>query len=97
MDQTFWLYILASGKRGTLYVGVTSDLGRRMHEHREGLLPGFTRTYGVKRLVYAETFSSIDDARRAERAMKRWRRVWKIELVERANPAWRDLYPDINT
>ena len=96
MDRLFWLYILASRRLGTLYVGVTGDLGRRILEHREGLLPGFTKTYGVKLLVYAEAFSNIDDARRAERAIKRWRRAWKIELIERDNPTWRDLYLDLN-
>jgi putative endonuclease len=95
MQDAFWVYILASGKNGTLYIGITNDLARRLFEHREGLVPGFTRRHGVTRLVYAESFASVDEARRAERAMKRWRRAWKIQLIEKHNPDWRDLYEDI--
>ncbi len=96
MERVFWLYIMASKRHGTLYVGVTGDLGRRIFEHREGLVDGFTKRYAVKTLVYAESFSSIDDARSAERTIKRWRRSWKVQLIERDNPTWRDLYTDIN-
>jgi putative endonuclease len=88
----YWVYILASKRLGTLYVGVTNNLSRRVHEHREGLVPGFTQTYAVTLLVYAEEFLSIDDARTAEARLKKWRRVWKIELIERDNPRWDDLY-----
>ena len=96
MERMFWVYILASRRHGTLYIGVTNDLARRVFEHREGLVQGFTRTYGVKRLVYAESFISIDEARQVERAMKRWRRAWKVQLIEKGNPQWRDLYDDID-
>jgi putative endonuclease len=96
MDSTFWLYILASRRHGTLYIGVTNDLARRVFEHREGLIPGFTQRYGVKQLVFAHPYSSIDEARAAEHSMKRWRRSWKIQLIERDNPDWRDLYPELN-
>jgi putative endonuclease len=96
MTEGFWLYILASGRHGTLYVGVTNDLARRMLEHREGLLPGFTRRYGVTRLVYAESFASVADAIDTERRIKLWGRAWKIALIERDNPTWRDLYLEMN-
>jgi putative endonuclease len=92
MGKTFHVYILASQRNGTLYVGVTSDLARRVFEHREGLIGGFTRTYGVNILVWAEAFSNVHDAIAAERRIKRWRRAWKLELIERGNPQWRDLY-----
>jgi len=92
MGKTFHVYILASQRNGTLYVGVTSDLARRVFEHREGLIGGFTRTYGVNILVWAEAFSNVHDAIAAEKRIKRWRRAWKLELIERGNPQWRDLY-----
>jgi putative endonuclease len=96
MDRIYWVYILASRRNGTLYVGVTNDLGRRAYEHRNGLISGFTKTYHVRLLVYAEAFSNIDDGLRTERAIKRWRRAWKIALIEERNPTWRDLFDEIN-
>jgi putative endonuclease len=96
MVETAWLYILASGRRGTLYVGSTTDLARRIFQHRERLIPGFTRTYGVTRLVFAEPFANIAEAYAAEQRIKRWRRAWKIKLIEERNPLWRDLYEEIN-
>ena len=87
-----WVYILASVARGTLYVGVTSDLSRRIYEHREGLIPGFTKTYGVKMLVYYEPHDSISAAIQREKNIKHWPRAWKIELIEKMNPGWRDLW-----
>ncbi len=90
-----YMYILASKRNGTLYVGVTSDLVKRTYEHRTGAVPGFTQTYGVKRLVYFERHDRIDDAIRREKQVKRWRRTWKIELIEKDNPFWRDLWPEI--
>lgn len=80
---------------GTLYVGVTNDLARRVYEHRKSLVPGFTQAYDVKMLVYAEEFVSISDAREAEARIKKWRRDWKIKLIERDNPNWDDLYPSL--
>ena len=91
MNEAFYVYILASRYRGTLYVGVTNDLSRRVGEHRSGLVPGFTRKYKVHRLVYYEEFGSILEARDRERAIKRWRREWKFKLIEDANPRWRDF------
>jgi putative endonuclease len=86
------VYILVSKPRGTLYVGVTSDLGRRIFEHKTGVVGGFTARYGVHRLVYAESHASMEDAILREKQIKKWRRAWKIEMIERANPTWRDLY-----
>jgi len=85
------LYILASRRHGTLYIGVTTDLSKRIYEHREGLVPGFTRKYGVKRLVYVETYDDVSDAILREKWMKEWRRDWKIRRIEEENPDWRDL------
>lgn len=91
----FCVYILASKRNGTLYVGVTNDLARRVHEHREGLYPGFTRDYGVLRLVHYEAYEDVRLAKQRERNLKHWIRAWKIALIERQNPAWRDLYEDL--
>jgi putative endonuclease len=84
---------MASGKHGTLYIGVTSELIARVHQHREGLREGFTSRYGVKRLVWFETFDGIVDAIQREKSLKKWKRQWKIELIEGSNPDWDDLYP----
>ncbi len=80
---------------GTLYVGVTSDLVRRIYEHREGLAKGFTKKYGVKRLVYFEEYDAPDTAIQREKNIKHWPREWKIDLIIKANPDWGDLYDDI--
>jgi putative endonuclease len=91
----YYVYIMASAPRGTLYIGVTNDLVRRAYEHRQGAVPGFTRRYGVKRLVH---FEALDDANAAisrEKLMKRWNRDWKIALIEEANPHWDDLFDSI--
>ena len=89
--RSYYVYILASRFRGTMYVGITSDLSRRMGEHKAGVVPGFTRTYRTTRLVYYEDYASIMDARSRERTLKRWRREWKFALIEAHNPDWRDL------
>src|SRR2546428_8423065 len=91
MSDCYFVYILASQRNGTLYVGVTNNLIRRMTEHKGKLVPGFTRRYGVDKLVYFEEYASILEARARERALKRWQRAWKIELIEKMNPEWRDL------
>jgi putative endonuclease len=91
MSDRYFVYILATQRNGTLYVGVTNDLVRRVSEHKAKLVPGFTRKYGVTQLVYFEEYGSILEARAREHAVKRWRRAWKIEMIERLNPAWRDL------
>jgi putative endonuclease len=90
-----WVYILASRPGGTLYVGVTNDLIRRVFEHREGLIPGFTKRYGVKMLVYYERHDSATDAIQREKNIKHWSREWKIDLILSVNPEWRDLYDEI--
>ena len=92
----YWVYILASGRNGTLYVGVTGNLAWRVQQHREGAVPGFTRRYGVTRLVRAEPYDDIRIAIEREKRLKRWRRAWKLALIEEDNPDWRDLYLDLN-
>lgn len=91
-----WLYILASQKNGTLYVGVTNSLSKRVEEHRDGRGSEFARRYRVMRLVYAESFADPNDAIAQEKRVKHWRRSWKIALIERANPDWNDLYPTVH-
>ena len=91
-DGTIAVYIMASGQHGTLYIGVTSDLARRAYEHREGLVAGFTKTYGCKRLVWYEAFELMTDAIQREKSLKRWPRDWKVNLIESHNPQWGDLY-----
>ena len=93
--SSFWVYILASCPGGTLYVGVTNNLVRRVYEHREGLAPGFTKKYGVKMLVYYEAHDTVLAAIQREKNIKHWSREWKIDLILSANPEWRDLYAEI--
>ena len=89
--MAFFVYILASGRNGTLYVGMTDDLSRRMLEHQEGVLPGFTKKYGVRILVWFEVHETRESAFARERAIKKWNRSWKIELIEKTNSGWNDL------
>ncbi len=95
--MTYWVYILASKRNGTLYVGVTNDLARRVHEHKMGEGGDFTRKHGVTNLVHVQPFDTALVAIEQEKRLKKWRREWKLALVERDNPGWRDLYDDINT
>ncbi|MGL4487940.1 MAG: GIY-YIG nuclease family protein [Rhizobiaceae bacterium] len=90
-----YVYMLASRKHGTLYVGVTSDLEGRVYDHKTGATPGFVTKYGVTRLVWYRDYSDIRDAINEEHRIKRWRRAWKIELIEAMNPTWADLYETI--
>jgi len=92
----YYVYILASGRHGTLYVGMTDDIARRAYEHREGVVDGFTKQYGVHRLVHVETFDDPRLAIAREKRLKRWLRAWKIALIEKENPDWDDLYERIN-
>ena len=92
-----FVYILASARNGTLYTGSARDLLRRMYEHREGVFHGFTRKYGVTRLVWFEAHESVAAAYRREQSIKRWRREWKLALIEKSNPQWRDLYDDVTS
>lgn len=95
--MTAYVYILASQKNGTLYIGVTNDLVRRCHEHRQGLVEGFTRRYGIKQLVHFESFDDVRTAIQREKNLKRWTRQWKLALIDKNNPEWRDLFPIITS
>ncbi len=90
-----FVYIMASRRSGTLYIGCTSDLRQRIWQHREGLIDGFTKGYDCKYLVWYQAFDALADARRRELQMKEWKRQWKIELIEAMNPDWRDLFIDL--
>jgi putative endonuclease len=90
------VYIMASGRNGTLYVGVTSDLLKRAWEHRNGIVPGFPRRYGCKRLVWYAAFEDLQQARLRELQMKKWKRLWKLSEIEQMNPDWNDLYPALS-
>lgn len=90
-----WVYILASAPNGILYVGVTSDIIRRIYEHRNGLVAGFTKKYGVKLLVYFERYEDIQTAIQREHNIKHWSRTWKVRLILKDNPEWKDLYDTI--
>jgi putative endonuclease len=94
-ESSAWVYILASEPRGAIYVGVTSDLIARIGQHREGAIPGHTAKYRIKNLVWFEEHASIVEAIAREKRLKRWRRAWKTELIEAANPTWRDLWFDL--
>jgi putative endonuclease len=94
-DQAFYVYMLASRPYGTLYIGMTDDLIRRIAEHRASLIPGFTKRYGVKLLVWYELHGAREAAFARERALKKWNRAWKIQLIEAENPRWEDLYPSL--
>lgn len=89
------VYILASKKNGTLYIGVTSNLVKRVWEHKNNLVAGFTRRYGIHQLVWYEPHETMESAITREKRLKNWKRQWKIELIERSNPNWRDLYKSI--
>ena len=93
--MAFYVYIVASQRNGTLYIGSTDGLTKRTWEHREGVREGFTKKYGVHILVWYEAFETRSGAFRRERQMKKWNRLWKIRLIERSNPGWRDLYADL--
>jgi putative endonuclease len=90
-----YVYILASGRNGTLYIGVTSNLAKRVFEHREGLASAFTKRYGIQILVWYEVFPLIQDAIQRETSLKRWKRSWKLALIEEINPEWKDLAPGL--
>jgi putative endonuclease len=92
---SYFVYLLASRVNGTLYVGVTNDLVRRVHEHRTDAVPGFTSHYGIHRLVWFDSTPSVEAAIHREKQMKNWKREWKIALIERENPQWLDLYDSI--
>ena len=93
--MSFFVYVLASRRNGTLYVGMTDDLPRRAWEHRTGVVAGFTKKYGVKHLVWFETHETREGAFQRERQIKKWNRAWKLEAIERSNPMWRDLADEL--
>jgi putative endonuclease len=95
MEKDFWVYILASKRNGTLYIGVTSDLAQRIWEHKNKLVEGFTLRYDVDKLVYFESFADAESAITREKQLKKWRRAWKLKLIEDSNPEWRDLYEEV--
>lgn len=88
------VYILASRKNGTLYIGVTSDLCNRISQHKDGKISGFSQKYNIKILVWFQNFNSMEDAIKREKQLKEWKRSWKLELIERSNPDWHDLFPE---
>ncbi|MDE2112202.1 MAG: GIY-YIG nuclease family protein [Alphaproteobacteria bacterium] len=94
-EHRYFVYILASKRNGTLYTGVTSDIVNRTWQHKSDLIDGFTKRYGVHRLVWFEEHGDIYDAIAREKQIKGWNRAWKIRLIEKMNPDWRDLYPEI--
>jgi len=94
-DHSYYTYILASAPGGTLYIGVTNDLVRRIFEHREGSASGFTKKYKITRLVYFEAHGDINHAIKREKNIKKWNRSWKIELISKYNPDWHDLLPGL--
>jgi len=93
--MSFFVYILASRRNGTLYIGMTDDLARRVEQHRAGAVPGFTKAYGIKTLVWFGVHETRGSAFRRERQLKKWNGAWKLELIERSNPSWRDLAEEL--
>jgi putative endonuclease len=94
-NQTFYVYILTNKKNGTLYIGVTNNLIRRVIEHKEKIIKGFTSKYDINELVYFETYNYVNDAIKREKVLKEWHRKWKIRLIEKENKEWRDLFYDL--
>ena len=93
--KQYFVYLLASKRNGTIYVGMTNNLIKRIYEHKNSLLEGFTSKYSVSNLVYYQIFYNVEDAIVREKQIKKWKRVWKINLIEENNPEWRDLYASI--
>jgi putative endonuclease len=95
--KQYFVYILASKRNGTLYLGITSSLLKRVYEHKNNLVEGFTKRYNVHDLVYYETYNYVYDAIAREKNIKKWKRQWKIELIEKSNPKWEDLYYSLSS
>lgn len=93
--QSYYVYILASKRNGTLYIGMTNDLNRRAYEHKNNLIDGFTKKYNVHTLIYYEETGDVSAAIEREKQLKKWNRKWKIELIEKTNPVWKDLYQEL--
>ncbi len=94
--KTYYVYILASKRDGTLYIGMTSNLRKRVYEHKEGLIDGFTKKYHIKKLVYFERSNDVKSIIQREKQLKKWKRAWKTEFIETNNPGWEDLYDSLN-
>jgi putative endonuclease len=94
--KEYFVYILASKRNGTLYIGMTNDLIKRVFEHKSDIIEGFTKKYSVHILVYYERFSDVYSAIAREKRLKKWKRQWKTDLIEKDNPQWRDLYPELS-
>jgi putative endonuclease len=95
--MAYYVYLLASDRNGTLYIGVTNDIIRRVFEHKSKVVPGFTKRYAVDKLVWFEIYDDPTSAITREKELKKWRREWKIQLIEKQNPQWIDLYPQISS
>ena len=95
MEKNGYVYIMASKRNGTLYIGVTSDLPGRVWQHKEGVVDGFTKKYGCKMLVWYAVYESVEEAIRREKQMKEWQRRWKLRVIEEMNPGWNDLFESI--
>jgi putative endonuclease len=95
MQKQYYVYIMASKKHGTLYIGATDDLVKRVYQHKNNLVEGFTKKYNIHMLVYHESTSNANSMVTRERQLKKWNRQWKIELIEKFNPEWKDLYEEI--
>ena len=93
--KTYYVYIMASKRNGTLYIGVTDDLIKRVYQHKNDLIDGFTKKYGIHTLVYYESANDVDSAVQREKRLKKWNRIWKFRIIEQMNPEWRDLYDDL--
>jgi len=96
LKEQFYVYIMSNHKNGTLYIGVTSNLPARVFEHKSELIEGFTKKYHLHNLVYYEVYEDVRSAITREKQLKKWKRNWKINLIKKMNPQWRDLYPDIS-
>jgi len=94
-DENYYLYIIASKKNGTLYIGVTNDLVKRIYEHKQNAVNGFTKKYNVHTLVYYKVHRDIEETIMKEKQMKKWNRKWKVRIIEEKNPEWKDLYDEI--
>ncbi len=94
-NKNYYIYILASDKNGTLYIGVTNGLAKRVFQHKEKEIDGFTKKYSIDKLVYYEFFNTIEEAITREKNLKKWKRQWKINLIEKDNPGWKDLFDDM--
>jgi putative endonuclease len=95
LTRSYFVYLLASRRNGTLYVGVTNDLAKRVWQHKQGMIEGFTEKYGVKTLVWYEQTDSVEAAIVREKQIKKWNRDWKVKLIEKRNPQWKDLYLEV--